>query len=168
MWYFRLSIIFIFYLTIAAGLQVAALPSAQDHPLTLQLVDSPLDEPQHHSLPHKKPPKDIEKTAPKAAAKPDMDIMKNVGAKIIKNADGAEKYFTEVLTGYKQIYTDGISQANEKRNNRIAHGEKPTFFTDFIDGFTSTFIPSAKFTFTKLGLPVLKIFGYAYFGITTP
>ncbi len=169
--YFRFGIIFIFSLIIASGLQVTAFPS--NHPLSLQLVESTIDEPQHHSLPHKQPPnevKDLDKSAPKTAAKPlsVIEIVKDVGSKVIKNEGGPEKYFGEVMTGYKKVYNDGLVQANEKRNSRIARGQKPTFFTDFIDGFTSTFVPSAVFTFKKIGLPVLKVAGYVYFGITTP
>jgi hypothetical protein len=83
------------------------------------------------------------------------------GQAFVKEIGGdVGKFFTEVKDGYVKIYNDGIKTATDKRNARIARGETPTRLTDFWDGFSSTFVPSFTFSFTKWGWPIVKtIFG---------
>ena len=132
------------------------------------LVDMPAGQDLGIDIPEAKTsaakPSDVlkEEQAETAKKKPStIDNIKELGTGFLKEIGDPGKFFTEVVDGYKNIYNQAIIDANAKRNARIARGETPTAWTDFKDGFTSSFVPSLTFSFKKWGLPAIKtVFGF--------
>lgn len=86
-----------------------------------------------------------------------FEVIQTVGNAFVKEIGGdVGKFLTEVKDGYMDIYNKGVQESLKKRQARIDRGEKITWWTDFKDGFSSTFLASFKFSFTKWGIPIIK------------